>query len=76
MIYHLFRHFKFDKFPTVGVGGSLKSEISCFFWGRDPGTLKSDIVSLLGYETLKLNIRRLKLWKPRDDFSSLQTLSI
>ena len=42
-----------------------------FFWGRDPGTLKSDIVStktsavnLFGCETLKLTIRRLKLWKP------------
>ena len=39
--------------------------------GRDPGTLKSDIVSkktstinLFGFETLKLKIRRLKLWKP------------
>ena len=42
-----------------------------FFLGRDPGTLKSDIVStktstnnLFGFETLKLKIRRLKLWKP------------
>ena len=42
-----------------------------FCWGRDPGTLKSDIVSkktsttsLFGFETLKLKIRRLKLWKP------------
>ena len=41
------------------------------FLGRDPGTLKSDIVStktytinLFGSETLKLKIRRLKLWKP------------
>ena len=41
------------------------------FLGRDPGTLKSDIVStktstinLLGFETLELTIRRLKLWKP------------
>ena len=41
------------------------------FLGRDPGTLKSDIVSkktsiinLFGCETLKLKIRRLKLWKP------------
>ena len=41
------------------------------FLGRDPGTLKSDIVStktsiinLFGFETLKLKIRRLKLWKP------------
>ena len=42
-------------------------------WGRDPGTLKSDIVSqkkrtstikLLGFETLKLKVRRLKLRKP------------
>ena len=40
------------------------------FLGRDPGTLKSDIVSkktstinLFGFETLKLKIRRLKLWK-------------
>ena len=40
-------------------------------FGRDPGTLKSDIVStktftinLFGFETLKLKIRRLKLWKP------------
>ena len=39
--------------------------------GRDPGTLRSDIVSnktstinLFGFETLKLKIRRLKLWKP------------
>ena len=42
-----------------------------FFLGRDPGTLKSDIVStknihnyLFGFETLRLKIRRLKLWKP------------
>ena len=41
------------------------------FLGRDPGTLKSDIVSTktstinsFGFETLKLKIRRLKLWKP------------
>ena len=41
------------------------------FLGRDSGTLKSDIVStktstinLFGFETLKLKIRRLKLWKP------------
>ena len=41
------------------------------FLARDPGTLKSDIVSkktstnnLCGFETLKLKIRRLKLWKP------------
>ena len=41
------------------------------FLGRDPGTLKSDIVlknnstmNLFGFETLKLKIRRLKLWKP------------
>ena len=40
------------------------------FWGRDPGTLKSNIVSiktstinLFGFETLKLKIPRLKLWK-------------
>ena len=40
------------------------------FLGRDPGTLKSNIVSpktstinLFGFETLKLKIRRLKLWK-------------
>ena len=39
--------------------------------GRYPGTLKSDIVStktstinLFGFETLKLKIRRLKLWRP------------
>ena len=43
--------------------------------GRDPGTLKSDIeirhrvnktstINLFGFETLKLKIRRLKLWKP------------
>ena len=41
------------------------------FLGRDPGILKSDIVStktstinLFGFETLKLKIRRLKLWTP------------
>ena len=41
------------------------------FLGRDPGTLKSDIVStkiftinLFGFEILRLKIRRLKLWKP------------
>ena len=41
------------------------------FSGRDPGTLKSDIVStktstidLFGFETLKYKIRRLNLWKP------------
>ena len=46
------------------------SEIHRVFLGRDPGTLKSDIVSkktstinLFGFETLKLKIRRLKLWK-------------
>ena len=38
-------------------------------WGRNPGTLKSDIVSKntinsFGFETLKLKIRKLKLWKP------------
>ena len=39
------------------------------FLGRDPGTLKSDIVSkktstisLFGFETLNLKIRRLTLW--------------
>ena len=44
-----------------------------FLLGRDPGTLKSDIVSkktstinLFGFETLKLRIRRLKLWKPTE----------
>ena len=43
---------------------------SCFF-GRDPGTLKSDIVSkktstinMFGLETLKLKLRGSKLWKP------------
>ena len=47
------------------------SEISSGFLGRDPGTLKSDIVSkktstikFFGFETLKLKIRSLKLWKP------------
>ena len=51
------------------------------FLGRDPGTLKSDIVSkktsttnLLGFETLKLKIRRLKLWKPTVRPISLLTL--
>ena len=46
-------------------------KVHCVFLGRDPGTLKSDIVSkktstmnLFGFETLKLKIRRLKLWKP------------
>ena len=41
------------------------------FWGRDPGTLKSDIVSkkhpqliCSDLETLNLKFRRLKLWKP------------
>ena len=41
------------------------------FSGRDPGTLKSDIMSqkpstinLFGFETLKFQIRRLTLWKP------------
>ena len=45
----------------------------CVFLGRDPGTLKSDIVSkktstnnLFGFETLKLKIRRLKLWNATD----------
>ena len=48
-------HGRFPKFHRV-------------FLGRDPGTLKSDIVSkktstinLFGFETLKLKIRRLKL---------------
>ena len=41
-----------------------------FFLGRDPGTLKSDIVSkrdpqlICSDLRLKLKIRRLKLWKP------------
>ena len=50
---------------------SISEISSCFFLGRDPGTLKSDIVSkktstinLFGFETLKLTIRRLKLWEP------------
>ena len=53
----LFKHGRLTKF--------------CVFLGRDPGTLKSDIVStktstinLFGFETLKLKIRRSKLWKP------------
>ena len=53
-----------------GTYGRLPKYHSVFS-GRDPGTLKSDIVStktstinLLGFETLKLKFRRLKLWKP------------
>ena len=57
--------------PRLRHGLRSISEISSCFLGRDPGTLKSDIVStktstinLFGFETLKLKIRRLKLWKP------------
>ena len=57
-------HGRFPKFHSV-------------FLGRDPGTLKSDIVStktstinLFGFEALKLKIRRLKLWKPTAHLSS------
>ena len=54
------------------------------FLGRDPGTLKSEIVkktftiNLFGFETLKLKIRRLKLWKPtaRDRSNALHRASI
>ena len=53
-------------FSTVDFRNSI-----VILLGRDPGTLKSDIVStktstinLFGFETLKLKIRRLKLWKP------------
>ena len=52
--------------PTVSLQNFM-----FVFLGRDPGTLKSDIVStktstiiLFGFETLKFKIRRLKLWKP------------
>ena len=58
------------KFRKSTVVYRLYIYISCFL-GRDPGTLKSDIASkkpstinLFGFETLKLKIRRLKLWKP------------
>ena len=50
------------------------------FLGRDSGTLKSDIVSkktstmnLFGFETLKLKIRRLKLWKPTVSVCSVRS---
>ena len=59
------------------------SEISSCFSGRDPGTLKSDIVSkktstinLFGFETLKLKIRRLKLWKPTVSYLLYKLFSI
>ena len=57
--------------PDLEAAIRSTSEISSCFLGRDPGTLKFDIVSkktstiiLFGFETLKLKIRRLKLWKP------------
>ena len=57
-------------FPPISALRSISENSSCFL-GRDPGTLNSDIVStktstvdLFGFETLKLKIRRLKLWKP------------
>ena len=62
----------FTKFITLNLAiyGRF-SKCHRVFLGRDPGTLKSDIVSkktstikLFGFETLKLKIRRLKLWKP------------
>ena len=53
------------------------------FLGRDPGTLKSDIVStktssinLLGFETLEMKIRRLKLWKPTVARTGVQSVFI
>ena len=56
----------FASSPTVDFRNFI-----VFLLGRDPGTLKSDIVSkqtstmnLFGLETLTLKIRRLKLWKP------------
>ena len=55
---------------TIDVYGRFPKFHRVFF-GRDSGTLKSDIVStktstlnLFGFETLKLKIRRLKFWKP------------
>ena len=75
-------HMKTVKFT---VKGGLPSEFGRFpnfhrvFWGRDPGTLKSDIVStkkstidLFEFETIKLKIGRLKLWKPTVLDSSVQ----
>ena len=54
----------------IGLSGRFP-KFHLVLLGRDPGTLKSDIVSkkritinLFGFETLKLKIRRLKLWKP------------
>ena len=56
--------------PHVAAPYSRFPKINRVLLGRDPGTLKSDIVSkristinLFGFETLKLEIRRLKLWK-------------
>ena len=46
------------------------SEISCFFGSRPwhieirHRVKKTSSINLLGFETLKLKIRRLKLWKP------------
>ena len=45
------------------------SEISSCFWGRDHIEIrhrvkKTSTINLFGFETLKLKIRRLKLWKP------------
>ena len=50
--------------------GRSRQVILIVFLGRDPGTLKSDIVSekypqlVCSDLRLKLKIRRLKLWKP------------
>ena len=59
-------------------GGPPAKELACgrfpkfhrVFLGRDPGTevphrvKKTSTLNLFGFETLKLKIRRLKLWKP------------
>ena len=43
---------------------------SCFFWPRAwhieirHRVKKASTINLFGFETLKLKIRRLKLWKP------------
>ena len=64
---------EFDSPPESNPLSGRFPKFHRVFLGRDPGTLKSDIVSkktsttnLFGFETLKLKIRRLKLWNPTE----------
>ena len=71
--------------PFEGGAGAIRSisEISSCFFGPRPWHIeirhrvkKTSTINLFGFETLKLKIRRLKLWKPTVSTSNYQFCSV